>query len=129
MNTRYASTFGFSGTVIVATLAAACMTGTARAEYPSVDILNFTGTRTRAEVRAEVVDDRALVSTASNEWSTQRTVQPMDSGLTRAEARAGYIGARDEVHAMTGEDSGTSWMAQPHARMPAANMVAIRSGQ
>jgi len=128
MNTRYASTFGFSGTVIVATLAAACMTGTARAEYPSVDILNFHGTRTTAEVRGEL--DRSTVSTASNEWSTQRTAsQPMDNGFTRAEARAGYIGARDEVHAMTGEDSGSSWMAQPHARMPAANMVASRSGQ
>jgi hypothetical protein len=127
MNQRLASTFGFSGTVVAATLAAACMAGAAHAEYPSVDILNFVGTRTLAEVRGEVMNDRALVSTASNEWNTPRTQsQPMDHGLTRAEVRAGYLGARDEVRAMTAEDSGSSWQARasaPAHRVVASNMA------
>jgi hypothetical protein len=127
MNQRLASTFGFSGTVVAATLAAACMAGTAHAESPSVDVLNFVGTRTLAEVRGEVIDDRALVSTASNEWTSQRTQpQPMDTGLTRADVRAEYLESRDEVRAMTAEDSGSSWLAQAHTPVPATSVVAAR---
>jgi len=130
MNQRLASTFGFGGTVLAATLAAACISGTAHAEYPSVDILNFVGTRTLADVRGEVTGDPALVSTASNEWTTQRSQsQPPRTGLTRAEVRDEYIDARDEVRAMTAEDSGSSWLAQAHARTPATNVVASRSAR
>ena len=126
MNQRLASTFGFSGTVLAATLAAACMASTAHAEYPSVDILNFVGTRTTGDVREEVMSDRALVSTASNEWSTQRyQSQPMDRSLTRGEVRDGYLDARDEVHAMTAEDSGSSWLSQAHTPTSRTNVAAF----
>ena len=120
MNQRLASTFGFSGTVVAATLAAACMAGSAHAEYPSMDIINFVGTRTLADVRSEVMNDRALVSTASNEWTTSPRQQPMSTGLTRAEVQAEYLDARDEVRAITAEDSGSSWLA--HAQ-PQVNRV------
>jgi len=128
MNQRLASTFGFSGTVLAATLAAACMAGTAHAEYPSVDILNFVGTRSLAEVRGEVIGDRSLVSTASNEWTSQRSQsQPARTDLTRADVRSEYLDARDEVRAMTAEDSGSSWLAQAQRQVPASRVVASRS--
>jgi hypothetical protein len=127
MNQRIASTFGFSGTVLAATLAAACMSGSAYAEYPSVDILQFVGTRSPSEVRGEVVGDRALVSTASNEWTSQHAQPPStDATLTRAVVRAGFIDARDEVHAMTAEDSGSSWLARAHRYFRGSSVVAAR---
>ena len=130
MNQCLASAIGYSGTVLATTLAAACMAGAVHAETPSVDILNFVGTRSRAEVRGEVAGDRALVSTASNEWTTQHTgPQPMDTGLTREEVRAGYMEARDEVHAMTAEDSGSSWLARAHRPSPATTVIAARSAR
>ncbi|MFL6694387.1 MAG: hypothetical protein ACJ8GO_15680 [Ramlibacter sp.] len=130
MNQRLASTLGFSGTVLAATLAAACMSGIAHAEYPSVDILNFVGTRTTAEVRGEVMNDRVLVSTASNESTMQGSQsQPMRTGLTRAEVRDEYLDARDEVRAMTAEDSGSSWLAHAHAQVPATSVVASHAAR
>jgi hypothetical protein len=119
MNHRHASAFVFSATVAAAGLAAAVMTGGARAETPSDDILKFTGIRTRVEVKDEVRADRQLVSSASNEMTTlDKGLFTADSGYTRAEARAGYIGARDETRARTAEDSGSTYHAQVPRTVP-----------
>lgn len=124
MTSRFASTAAFAGTVLAATAASALMAGGVRAETYSTQIRDFTGTRTRAEVRADMAGDRSLLA-ASNELSTQGQAQPMQSGYTRAQARADYIAARDEVRALTGEDSGSTWMAHApltvrHTQMAAA---------
>jgi hypothetical protein len=112
MNHRHASAFVFSATVAAAGLAAAVMTGGARAEMPSDVILKFTSDRSRVAVKDEVRSDRQLVSAASNETTTlDKGLWTTKSGYTRAEARAGYIGARDEVRARTAEDSGSSYHA------------------
>ena len=122
MNHRHASAFVFSATVAAAGLAAAVMTGGARAETPSDDIIKFVGSRSRVEVKDEVRGARQLVSASSNETTTlDRGLFTADSGYTRAEARAGYLGARDETRARTAEDSGSTF----HAQLPRAVPVTV----
>jgi hypothetical protein len=128
MTARFASHLAFAGTVLAASLASALITGGARAETYSTEIRDFVGTRDRADVRQEVMADRSLFA-ASNELSTQGHAQaPMQTGYTRAEARAAYIAARDEVHAVTGEDSGSAWMAHAVQPVRPTQMAAV-SGQ
>lgn len=127
MTSRFASTAAFIGSVLAATAASALMAGGVRAETYPTEIRDFKGTLSRAEVRAELMADRSAF-VASNEQSTQPKVQPMQSGYTRAQARADYIASRDEVRALTGEDSGSTWMA--HAPMSVRHtQVAAATGQ
>lgn len=128
MTSRFASNVAFAGAVAAAAIASALMAGGVRAETYSTEIRDFTGTRTRDEVRAEVQADRSLFA-ASNELSTQGQAQPaMQSGTTRSQARADYIAARDEVRAMTSEDSGSMWLG--HAPMAVRHtQVAAAAGQ
>lgn len=127
MTSRFASTAAFAGTVLAASFASALMAGGVRAEAYPTDIRDFTGTLSRAEVRADMLASPA-VFTASNELSTQSQVRPMQSGYTRAQARADYLAARDEVRALTAEDSGSAWMA--HAPMSVRHpQIATATGQ
>ena len=125
MPSRFASHVAFAGAAAAAAFAGALMAGGVRAETYSTEIRDFTGTRARDEVRAEVQADRSLFA-ASNELSTQGQAQPATQpGYSRAQARADYIAARDEVRAMTGEDSGSMWlghapMAVRHTQLAAA---------
>ncbi|WP_427912992.1 hypothetical protein ACPWT1_20600 [Ramlibacter sp. MMS24-I3-19] len=125
MTSRFASNLAFAGTVLAASFASALMAGGVRAETYPTEIRDFAGTRSRAEVQAEVTGDRSLQA-ASNELSTQGQVQPMQSGYTRAEARAGYIASRDEVRALNGEDSGSAWMAHAPMSHRATQMAAAQ---
>ena len=116
MNHRSASALAFGSAAVAATLAAAFMAGTAHAETYSTEIRDFVGTASRADVRAQVLGNPEVL-TASNELSTQGPPQaPMHTGYTRREATAEYIASRDEVRAMTAEDSGSSWLARGPAR-------------
>ncbi|HEY1228916.1 MAG TPA: hypothetical protein VGF26_16515 [Ramlibacter sp.] len=127
MTSRFASTAAFIGSVLAATAASALMAGGVRAETYPTEIRDFKGTLSRAEVRAELMADRSAFA-ASNELSTQPKAPSMHSGYTRAQARADYIAARDEVRALTAEDSGSTWMA--HAPMSVRHpQVATASGQ
>jgi hypothetical protein len=51
-------------------------------------------------------------------------VPQLDSGYTTAQARAQYTAARDEVSAMTSEDSGSSYFARHAVRASAGTIVA-----
>lgn len=118
MNRHLASALTFTGTVAAATLAAAVMTGNALAEGPIEGSRPFAGTLSRADVRAELMGDRSQVSDARGELATVHASAPrqMTSDYTRAQARADYIAARDEVRAMTAEDGGSSHIARASAR-------------
>ena len=52
-----------------------------------------------------------------NPWSTSyNPLKYFRSTKTRPEVTAEYLASRDEVHALTGEDSGSAWLraaAQP----------------
>lgn len=127
MTSRFASSAAFAGTVFAASIASALMAGGVRAETYPTDIRDFTGTLSRAEVRADMLADRAVFA-ASNELSTQTQLQALQSGYTRAQARADYLAARDEVRALTAEDSGSAWMA--HAPMTVRHpQIATATGQ
>lgn len=130
MNPRIASALGFALSVAAAALAAAAMTGTVRAESPLVDTPAYAGQRSVAEVRGETLAARRTLTSAGTEWVGQQDGGLPGSGLTRADARAAYIAARDEVHARDSEmgpgvmfwtrrasgASGASVMGAPPAR-------------
>jgi hypothetical protein len=110
MNHHFASALTFTGTVVAATLAAAVMTGNALAQGPIEGSAPFTSAASRADVRADLMSQGSQVSDARGELAAVQASAPqqMTSGYTRAQARADYIAARDEVRAMTAEDGGSS---------------------
>ena len=124
MDQRITSSFGFIGSVVAAALAAAVMTGNARAEGPIEDIKPIAGMLTRAEVQAEAMNGH-LSSYASEFALQQDTRLQGTSGYTREQARADYIASRDEVRAMTAEDSGSQRLSHASARTFAAPVVAV----
>ena len=115
MHRPIASALAFSGTVAAATLAAglSLLPGPARADDITVDPTPFVSTRSRAEVRAEVLQGAAQLRAGASEWALQQG-QPvqMAGGLSRDQVRADYIAQRDAVQAMTGEDSGSAALAR-----------------
>lgn len=119
MNQRQSSILGFIGSAIAATMAAAVMSSNARAEGPIGEAAPFVSTLSRAEVKADLMKNRGLVTSYASEWALQQnsTLAPM-SGVTRAQVRAEYIAARDEVRAMTAEDSGSAYIAHAPLRSP-----------
>ena len=124
MDQRIASTLGYLGTVAAAVVAAVLMSGQARAEGPIEVLPPFAGSLTRAQVQAQVLQDRGHVTSFASEWTLQQDpFLPRPGGFTREQARAGYIAAREQVHAMTAEDSGSSAMAQASARRPAITLA------
>jgi hypothetical protein len=72
----------------------------------------FVSTADRAQVQAGVAQARA----AANPWSiAYDPLAGFQSGRTRAEVRAEYLASRDDVAALTGEDSGAFALGQQHA--------------
>jgi hypothetical protein len=127
MNQRFASSLAFSGTVIAATLAAALMSSTARAEGPIGDDRPFTSTLSRAQVQAELMKDRRLVSSFASEWNLQQASVPQaPHQITREQARADYIASREQVRAMNAEHGGSGYFAV--APMPAPVTVVADQG-
>jgi len=88
----------------------AAFAGNALADDPTVVNDHFTSTKTRAEVLAEL---QAYRASGVNPWAT--SYQPLkyfQSATTREAVVADYLASRNEVHALTGEDSGSAWLAQ-----------------
>ena len=124
MNQHIASTLGYIGSVAAAVLAAALMSGNALAEGPIEVLPPFVGSLSRAEVQAQVMQDRGDVTSYASEWNQQQAPSlSRMSGYTRAQARADFIMARDQVHAMTAEDSGSSYVAQVPVLAPATTVA------
>src|SRR5687768_5782629 len=88
--------------------ASAALTGPALADdiTPSE---SFVSTADRAQVQAGVFQAR----TVANPWSiAYNPLATFESDRTREEVRAEYIASRNEVAALTGEDSGAFALAQ-----------------
>lgn len=119
MNQRLASILAFGSTVAASLLAAGLMTGSAWAEGPIGDNTAFVGSRTRAEVQAELMANRHLLTSAASEYALQQG-EPRGpaNGYTAAQARAEYIASRDEVRAMNSEHGGSGHFASAPARTP-----------
>jgi hypothetical protein len=76
----------------------------------------FVSTASRAEVQAGVSQARAI----ANPWSiAYNPLMTFESSRTRAEVQAEYITFRDEVAALTAEDSGSFALAHQQQQVNA----------
>jgi hypothetical protein len=117
MNRILATTLTFVSTGAAALALAAIASGTAYADDITIDSTPFVSSRTRAEVRAEVMGQGEALRMANSEWSTQmNTAHLPQSTLTRAQVRQEYISTRRAVNAFNSEDSGSSYLASMQRR-------------
>ena len=96
-------------TTLTALLFAAAA-GSALADDPTIVNEQFVGTKTRSEVNADLAAYRAA---GVNPWAT--SYQPLKyfkSATSREAVVADYLASRNEVRALTGEDSGSAYLAQ-----------------
>jgi hypothetical protein len=94
-------------TVIAIVIAAAA--GTSFADDITVETTPFVSTATRAQVQAELQQfKKSGVNPSSNRYNP---LARFSGERTRAEVTAEYNGARDQVAAFTGEDSGSAYLA------------------
>lgn len=92
---------------------AASFAGNAFAEGPIYGNDVFTGSKSVAQVRAEL---DAYKKSGVNPWSTSyNPLKGFQSATTREAVTADYLAARNEVRALSGEDSGSSYLAQHRA--------------
>ena len=107
---------------IAIALVLAAAAGTSFADDITVETTPFTSTATRAQVQAEL---KAFKQSGVNPWSNQYNPLAQFSGQrTRAEVTAEYIGAREQVDAFTGEDSGSAYLAAHEDDSSVATSVA-----
>lgn len=112
MNRILATSLTFVSTGAAALALAAIASGNAYADDITIDSTPFVSSRTRAEVRAEVMGQGEALRMANSEWSMQmNTAHLPQSTLTRAQVRQEYIATRREANAFNGEDSGSSYLA------------------
>jgi hypothetical protein len=100
---------------------AAAASGAAFADDITVETHPFVPALTRADVQAQLQQYRAG---GVNPWSTSyNPLKQFSSSRARADVVAEYVQARDEVAALNGEDSGSSYLAA-QARRAAAPVLA-----
>lgn len=100
-------------TALTSLVFAAGFAGSAFAESPLAIDDTFSSSRTRAEVQAELATWRQA---GVNPWSiSYNPLRSFRSGVTREAVVGEYIAARNEVRALTGEDSGSQYLAQRQA--------------
>ena len=118
MNRHLASTLSVTTTAAAVLAFAAITSSRAHADDITVDNTPFVSSKTRAEVQAEVMGPSRSPNTASLAWSSRMNHAPQTmSDFTRAQATAEYLAARDQVHALNAEDSGSSYFASVPRRM------------
>jgi len=101
---------------------AAVFAGNAFAESPLQGNDPFTGSRTRAQVQAELADfQRAGVDPWAQQYNPLATFR---SESTRAAVVGEYLASRDLVRAFTGEDSGSTHLARSHGPLVTADHLA-----
>lgn len=113
MKRNLASALAIGATAAIAVAVAALGPGNAYADDITIDTTPFVSSKTRAEVRAEFMGQRPLATADATEWAMQHNEVPhMTSGYTSQQARAEFIASRREVSALTGEDSGSMYLAR-----------------
>lgn len=102
-------------TALVLTAAAAAgnaFAGNGLAGDITIDTTPFVSSKTRAEVQAEVGQVRGV-----SPWSMQyNPLAGYKGDRTRADVTSEYIASRNQVAALTSEDSGSAYLAQIHVR-------------
>ena len=106
-------------------LAAALATAGFAAQADDADgsqyAVQFTGTKTRAEVQAELAQYKQA---GVNPWSTSfDPLKSFRSAKTRGQVTAEYLAERDAVAAFTAEDSGSAYLAARQPAQPATRLA------
>lgn len=128
MNRIVASALSLAATTAAIACVAAIASSNAYAETPTIDKTPFVSTRTRAEVQAELMSQPELLRAAASEWSMQHNQAPqLKSAYSREQAKSQYKASRDEVSALTSEDSGSSYFARQPIRMNTSTMGSFAS--
>jgi hypothetical protein len=104
MTRNTASSLAYVTTVAAAAMAAALVSTSAYAESPTIDNTPFVSSKTRAEVQAEL----KTPFMGGDPWSSRYNMFGRSSTLTTEQVRGAYKMSRDEVHALTAEDSGSA---------------------
>jgi hypothetical protein len=107
-------------------LAAAALAATASyADDITVDTASFVGTRSRAEVQAELAQFK---QSGPNVWATSyNQLAQFQPQRTRGEVKAEFLAARAQVQALGAEDSGSSYLARNRAARADATRVAAQT--
>ena len=106
-------------------LIAAAAAGNAFADDITIDNTAFQSTKSRAQVQAELVQFKK----GPNVWSIQyNPLARFQSAVTRQQVVADYLAERDQVAALSGEDSGSAFLLNQYAAraVPARTTVAGR---
>jgi len=110
--------------IALALVVAAAAAGNAFADDITVESNPFVSGRKRAEVQAEVGQYR---KTGVNPWSiAYNPLRSAQGGKTRSEVVREYLGSRDEVAAMSSEDSGSAYL---QARRSVVSVGPVLAGQ
>jgi hypothetical protein len=106
-------------------ISAAAFAGSALADDITVDTTPFASAKSRVEVQAELAQYKGA---GINHWSTQyNPLKQFKSATTREQVVAEYVASRDEVAALNGEDSGSTYLAQGQGRTVDASTTLARA--
>jgi len=98
------------GAIAAAAAAAMVLPGVALADDITIDNTPFVSSRSRAQVQQELLGQVREVQAAAGEWELQQGERSTFRGqVAGLDARADYVAHRQEVSALTGEDSGSSY--------------------
>ena len=107
---------------LTALVLSAGFAGSAFAESPTVVTDSFSSSRSRAEVQAELA---AYRQAGVNPWSTSyNPLRSFKSTASRDAVVGEYLASRNEVRALTGEDSGSQYLAQRSAPANTGSVIA-----
>ena len=123
MNRNLKSSLVFTGTAAAA-FALAAMAGAAYADDITIDPTPFVSTKSRAEVRAEVIGQAEQIRMAHGEGASGMDPAPFHGTLTRAQVRDDYMAARAQASAFNGEDSGSAYLTAMQPRRNGNLMMA-----
>ena len=122
MNRNLKSSLVFTGTAAAA-FALAAIAGAAYADDITIDPTPFVSTKSRAEVRAEVIGQAEQIRMAHGEGAGMNGT-PFRGMLTRAQVRDDYMAARAQASAFNGEDSGSAYLTAMQPRRNGNLMMA-----
>lgn len=108
MTRNTAHSLAYLTSVAAAAIAASVVTSNAHAESPMTDNAPFASARTRADVQSEL----KLPFIGGNPWSMQYQLPARSSAVSREQVRGAYKMSREEVSALTSEDSGSAFLAK-----------------
>ena len=120
MTRNIASSLAFATAVAAAAVAATILSRNAFADDITIDKTPFISSLTRAEVSTQL----KVPYVGGNPWAGKYDMFQIGSTDTSEQVQSQYKMSRDEVGALTGEDSGSAYFK----RAPARNASAVMGG-